>query len=421
MKRELTFQLLRSVLPDPPWSEDALQSILQDLRALAEHKYNKYEMYQPGRLFFENLYLWLAAFEEHDRTSALEFVRQRLIFISREEFQQLAHVLYHDGIRQKHLELASTASGIPRHRLRLLTESPDFKRAERASLYVALSDGARVDYFRRQTFSISNEQVVAAYYVGAAKTKELTTKLGTALGLDTALFQSMFLIDDFCGSGRTLLREVIKIPLDETLPGFVVPNDMRAKLEYTDDPPEIEWNYAGPIQPEELGRLQLASQQSAYRHALQRLSDLASKQETSLKGALKRLSEHGIVDSLDPAAKVFLCPLLVTQYAIDRLEPLFKRLPPPLNRLEFVPGAVLENGARILRGDSPIADICERYYRPEFGDEHTGNVMFGYDSCGLPLVLHHNTPNNSLYFLWSRKWTNPLFARFERHGREGSK
>jgi hypothetical protein len=120
MKRELTFQLLRSVLPDPPWSEDALQSILQDLRVLADHKYNKYEMYQPGRLFFENLYLWLAAFEEHDRTSALEFVRRRLIFISREEFQQLAHVLYHDGIRQKHLELASKASGIPRHQLRLL-------------------------------------------------------------------------------------------------------------------------------------------------------------------------------------------------------------------------------------------------------------------------------------------------------------
>jgi hypothetical protein len=93
MKRELTLQLLKQVLPDSPWNEDALRRILDDLRVLAEYKYNKYEMYQPARLFFENLHLFLNRFNEADRSTALNFVRNNLIFISREEFQQPAHIL----------------------------------------------------------------------------------------------------------------------------------------------------------------------------------------------------------------------------------------------------------------------------------------------------------------------------------------
>jgi hypothetical protein len=122
MKRELALQLLRHILPESEWDEDRFQQTFSELEILADLKYNRYEMYQPGRLFFENLYAWLSKFEPHDRSSALEFVHQNLIFISREEFQQLAQLLYNDQIRQRQMDQVSDETGILRFRVRQLAE-----------------------------------------------------------------------------------------------------------------------------------------------------------------------------------------------------------------------------------------------------------------------------------------------------------
>ena len=61
-------------------------------------------------------------------------------------------------------------------------------------------------------------------------------------------------------------------------------------------------------------------------------------------------------------------------------------------------------------------------------DEHVeDSVCFGYKGCGLPLVLDHNTPNNSVALLWAQSGDNvgvnhtmkPLFARRKRHSSDG--
>src|SRR5258708_11211041 len=127
------------MLCETAWNEERVRHMFGDLRVLAEHKYNEYEMYQPARLFFENLYLFLLKFKEEDRTAILEFVRNDLTYISRDEFQQLAYILYHDRIRQEQLDLAAERSGIPRHRVHRLANSEEFRQIQRASLYVALS------------------------------------------------------------------------------------------------------------------------------------------------------------------------------------------------------------------------------------------------------------------------------------------
>src|SRR5687768_5887021 len=98
MKRELALQLLQTIIPELA-DEDRVARLFRELQFLADYKYNNYEMYHPGRLFLESLYLWLHRFDENERSDALEFIRTQLIFVSREEFQQLAHVLYHDRIR----------------------------------------------------------------------------------------------------------------------------------------------------------------------------------------------------------------------------------------------------------------------------------------------------------------------------------
>jgi len=99
MKRELALRLLQSILPGLT-DEGDTANLFRELQFMADYKYNKYEMYHPGRLFLENLSLWLQQFEEDERGTALDFVRKSLIFISRQEFQQLAGILYHDVIKR---------------------------------------------------------------------------------------------------------------------------------------------------------------------------------------------------------------------------------------------------------------------------------------------------------------------------------
>lgn len=386
---------------------------------LADQKYNKYEMYQPARLFFENLYLFLNKLKEEHRTAALEFVRRQLIYVSREEFQQLAHVLYHDRIRQEQLNLASKKSGIARHLLARLAQSPELRRIKRASLYVALSDGARIDYFRRQNLEINNEQVLAAYYIGPEKIKDAQAKLRSAVNDANAQFECIFLLDDFCGSGRTLLREVVVADVSgtDTMPEVV--NGLKGKLGSDPEKRELEWIYRGPLTPEEVEQLaRVAGDSAGVKLAVERIRQKCESRDTLIKGALQKISTSNIRDLVGPESSICFAPLLATEYSVKRLELLIPRLTMPFNNLRAIPAAQLSDALRIRPGNVEVGHVCEEYYDASLEDEHTSNVKYGYDACGLPLVLHHNTPNNSLFFLWARKWGFPLFPRYERHGRE---
>ena len=345
-------------------------------------------------------------------------MRHDLVFISRDEFQQLAQILHYDHIRQRHLDLASAVAGIPRHRLSSLKSSTALTRIQRASLYVALSDGARIDYFRRHNLDINNEQVLASYDPGSMKLEDLKAKLIEALADAQARFDCLFLLDDFCGSGRTLIREVVVATAASSLGSLVIPPHLRGQLAYDDANRTLTWQYRGDISAEQRSILDAVSSAQPFRDGIAQLVTKAAARDTEIKGALSKIAKTGLVKLVSERARVFFSPLLATQYAVDRMTPLVKRLPAPLDRLEILPAAILPESARIRAGEGAVAELCRRYYVPELGDEHTGDVMFGYDECGLPLVLHHNTPNNSVYWLWSRKWADPLFVRYERHGRE---
>src|SRR5262249_55521200 len=80
---------------------------------------------------------------------------------------------------------------------------------------------------------------------------------------------------------------------------------------------------------------------------------------------------------------------------------------------------------RVERGvDDDLGRIIRHanYYDESIHDEHmqvagTEDSRYGYADCGLPLVLGHNTPNNSLSILWSYEHTRfqGLFPRIRRH------
>lgn len=183
----------------------------------------------------------------------------------------------------------------------------------------------------------------------------------------------------------------------------------------------MEFLYRGAIEETELDDLRGLDGNDAYRAALDTVAEKCRSRVTTLKGSLCKVANGAIATALESDAAVFFCPLLTTEHALDRLTPLLARLPGPFGRAEILAGAVIDRRVSITDATSPIGAMCDKYYEECLGDEHTGNIKFGYDGCGLPLVLHHNTPNNSLYLLWARRSENilPLFERYERHGREG--
>jgi hypothetical protein len=420
MKRQLALQLLQTIIPDLA-DESKAARLFRDLQLLADYKYNRYEMYQPGQLFLENLYLWLQQFRESDRADALEFIEKQLIFISREEFQQLAQVLYNDRIRRRQVEIAASHACLPRHHIRAIRESAEFARTARASLYVGMSDGARLDFIRRHNLDLNNEQVLPYYAVDKEKVDDCLQTLRAKAAHPSALFRCLFLVDDFAGSGHTLLREVVTVTLPDTWKPPAIPPRWQARARFRGQPPIMEFLYQGEIAKAELDDLRSLDGSGTYQAAIDAVATKSRAHETILKGSLQKVSIGAIAKALEPDASVFFCPLLTTEHALGRLAPLLERLPAQFSRTQILTGAVIDSRVTITDATSPIGALCEKYYDESLGDEHTGNIKFGFDGCGLPLVLHHNTPNNSLYLLWARRsnTVEPLFVRYERHGREG--
>lgn len=419
MKRELALRLLQEIVPGLEDEAEA-SDLFRELQFLAEYKYNKYEMYHPGRLFLENLALWLRQFDEGERRVALDFVRKQLIFVSRPEFQQLAGILYHDMIRRCQFNTAASIDGYPQYKIRAIHESKTFGQVEQGSLYVGMSDGARIDYIRRHTLAISNEQVLPYYDVSDVKISQVLKDLRKLTGNSEATFRCLFLIDDFCGSGRTLLREVVTAQFTDGTSPPTIPTQWQSRLRFDDVTRELEWRYEGEINEADQSAMLTMGADESFQSVIEALVNKAKSGDTILKGALTKVAASAVRNALHEDAEVFFCPLLATEHAIKRLELLVPRLLGRFAKLRILPGAIIDSTNEITTPTTPIGALCDKYYSDEFGDQHTGNVKFGFDNCGLPLTLHHNTPNNSIYLMWARRKQSfhPLFVRYERHGRE---
>ena len=96
------------------------------------------------------------------------------------------------------------------NRILKTTDTPEFARTRRRSLFLGLSDGARIDEFRRSNRDLSNEQVYATYEVAGPRLAEMRSQLPNDQKEDPSdpiQFELVFLLDDFAGSGKSILRE----------------------------------------------------------------------------------------------------------------------------------------------------------------------------------------------------------------------
>jgi hypothetical protein len=347
------------------WDEPDLSAAedLRRLQTLAGYKYDHYERFRPGRKFIESLADWLQQFQPgQERRVALDFVESRLIFVSNAEMEQLVRILYPTVIRSIIREYVASKLGLPPYRVAQLERRSEFALVRRQSLYLGLSDGARIDEFRRSNRELSHEQVYATYEVAEPRLTEMRAKLlqDRAQGSSVATkFELVFLIDDFAGSGKSILRRTGE----------------------------------------------------QFEGRLKRFSALLQDDSNSSPSVFS-----------GPDTKIHICLYMATQQAVDHLTQLIAyytdaawNSPPQVHAVQ-----VLNDQHKA--GDATAPEFCQlldKYYDPAIEDaaKQVGGTSskYGFAECALPLVLSHNTPNNSVSLLWAPPPMKALFPRFERH------
>jgi hypothetical protein len=359
------------------WTEqDVVQQHVPILQLLADYKYNNYQRYGPGKRFVESLALWLAQFDEPDRGPALELVQKRLIFISEQEISHLVTLAYPDVIVQERLRLVAEENDISPYKVGQLIEHPRFERLRIKSLYLGLSDGAHTNDLRRASNgAISNEQIWQAYELGETKAEDMLTELRDALkgaaqaasepineaAIEAERFSLIWLVDDFSGSGNTYIR--------------------------------------------------FDTEEKRFKGKIKKIYDMV------LDGGLVNPSYY----------EIYLLLYVATRQAIDHIQYWSERFTSerglkPLRLHVLFP---IEGDAALSpRVDPDIMKTLanKKYYDDRASDRHiaiggTKDAQLGFAGCALPLVLSHNTPNNSVYALWGPEEFKffGLFPRVSRH------
>lgn len=348
-----------------PGRGDLLDTNRRDLQLLSAYKYDSYQRFGPGQRFIESLALWLFRMRPEHRETALNFVRKRLIYVADAEFLHLVRTVYPDIVVPERMRLVAGERGLRPHLVERIAADPRFVELGIKSLYLGLSDGARTSELRRMSAGgISHEQIWQAYELGAAKGKDLLNKLSESLaakGLphEDQCFTLVWLLDDFSGSGNTYIRLGKK--------GF----------------------------------------------------------EGKLTKAFSMLHEHELVD---PAHyEVFLLLYITTRQAVDHIEYWSERFTSErgYKPLQIRYAHLFDESVKITaESDSALQALIDEpdYYDAKAHTSHTAvgktaDVRRGFAKCALPIVLAHNTPNNSLYLLWGEETFHfkGLFPRVSRH------
>lgn len=373
MRDVLAERLLAKVMK---WTPEDVAREMPDLQALATYKYDEYQQFSPGMRFIESLALWLAQFQmDEERKQAYEFVRHKLVFVSTEEMARLIATSYPDIIRPFLIQQVGHKIKLPEYYVSKIVNSPEFIVLRRQSLFLGLSDGARIDLFRRNNPEISHEQIYQTYEISKGRAHSMLKKLEEDMvkilmknpSEEDKRFRMIFLLDDFSGSGHSYLRTKPEAPseYEGKIARFIQDihnNNKESAMTLLFDPSDIHICIV----------LYMATTQ-AHKHLETLIGKMFGSDETK-------------------------CTIRVVHTLQDSIK---------LN----------------IENDKAFMSLMEKYYDPAIEDEHYlkgrhTKPYLGYDECALPLILSHNCPNNSVPILWFdefRKFRG-LFPRVSRHG-----
>ncbi|MCE9566515.1 MAG: hypothetical protein K8U57_31210 [Planctomycetes bacterium] len=352
------------------WDNETARGEFAWLRLMSRMKYDGYPEFLAGMRFIESLTDWLQQFKPAHRVTAYKFVRENLVFVGTAEMRHLVELLYPETVQPRLLKRVADLRGIPQYQVWADPEATAlYQKLLKKTLFIELSDGGRIDIFRRANPGvIKNEQVVTAPQINATKWDDLLKKLRKATGDVNDRFAFVFLVDDFTASGTTLLR-LEEDAWDGKLLRFW--NDIKTAVipKYFED----DWTLC-------------------VHHYL--ATELAVK----------------TVEERDEAARGEL-----------GADGWFRQ------KIEMSYGMRIPAEVGITpQSHEDFAAIVQEYYDNSIESEHMrkgGNdARFGFGGCGLPLILEHNTPNNAIALLWAetdgkegQHPMRPLFRRRQRH------
>ena len=371
MQQDLAERLLARIMD---WDDATKARERARLELFAAYKYDQYQQFAPGRRFLESLALWLHQFKKgEERKLAYEFVRNQLVFISNEEMNSLVDLAFPTIVRPFLLRDAGKATRVSAFRSKAIADSESYRCLQRQTLVLGLSDGARTDRFRRvNSESISHEQVFHAYDVSDKKAGDMAAKLRRDLRRilnreptpEEARFRYVVLLDDFSASGLSYIRN---------------------------DEESGEWSGKIPKIVDELAR------------------------------------DDGLGQCIaNDNVRVLVVLYIGSKQAIEQIEE-------SLHYISFEKGSVelkvvfeLDHASRLDPGnETALFRLLNKseYFDKLADDEHAevgkSTMRLGFADGRLPLVLSHNTPNNSIYLLWAEDGHKVLglFPRVSRHKR----
>ena len=213
MREALAERLLAKVME---WTSEDVARERPVLQAMAAFKYDEYQKFSPGMRFVESLALWLNQFStKRERDTAYNFVKERLIFFSNVEISHFVAISYPNLIRPLLIRRTAEKVGVSERFVQKVTKSMDYHLLRRRCLFLGLSDGARIDAFRRNNSDLSHEQIWQTYELTSEKAlnmheklkRDLKVILGRTPTEEDISFRMIFLLDDFTGSGFSYLRK----------------------------------------------------------------------------------------------------------------------------------------------------------------------------------------------------------------------
>ena len=373
MNQDLGLKVLGRIMN---WTDERANAEFSWLRLMARLKYDGYRDFQAGMRFIESLATWLQQFTQSERETAYEFVRHSLVYIGPNEMQRLVEQFYPRTVQDRLVRTLATDLRIPLYQT-LIHAASEGERLRRETLFMSLSDGARIDMIRRATSHlVGNEQFVSSTQVDAKKWKDLLDNLRQDLNDPSARFRLIFLIDDFAATGTSFLRY---------------------------DASKKKWK----------GKLVRFLQ--------------------SVKDATSALTGDKVTHD---RWELCIHHYIASSAAVKAIQRRLERMDN-----ELLPSAVHTSYGTSLPADLPIdktggchndfIQMTEKYYDPILRTKHTDvggvhRLNLGYGGSALPLVLEHNTPNNAVALLWAETdgsvqdgiaspAMRPLFRRRHRH------
>ena len=380
MNSNLANQLLASIMK---WEAQTLASERAALEFMGSMKYDAYDRYMPGMRFMSSLVQWLNDIEEEDRDEAYKFIKEKLVFISSTQMNYLVDLLYDSKIRPILLDMATTETDMPSYKRSSQVVRNRFEIEKRSALVVGLSDGAHTDILRRSA-GFNNEQVLTNYYPDGKKLKDMLDELRKdekLKGIEKPYFRRIFLIDDFTASGKSFIR------YDES------DGEYHGKLKKIINElcTKNKKNNEGKVDIKHMSYLLDPLQEKIQIDILFCIA--TEKARTNIKSNLDDyLKSVGWQDKVE-------FNIYIVQLLEDKLSNDIKTDNDLVKVLEkdkhFVEECVISKSYKVGKNDNP---------------------WLGFDECALPVVLAHNTPNNSLPIIWQdAERFHGLFPRISRH------